>query len=68
MILIESLAFILGFYIFSGISVYTYGVFKYFQLTETWNLKIENGYISDIFKYPKWMLFWLELVVKKIKK
>lgn len=58
---------LLLFYIFLGLSMYAYAVLKYYELTGDWNFNIDNGYICNVFKYPKWILYWLEWFFKKIK-
>jgi hypothetical protein len=63
--LIEALVYIIGFYILAGLLMYAYGVLKSWEFTKVWNFKIADGYVG-IFTYPRFMLFWLEWIVRKI--
>lgn len=60
--LFEMLLYIVGYYLFAGISVYVYGVIKAFELTGVWCFIINDGYIAGICPYPRWLLFWLEWI------
>ena len=64
--ILEALLYIVGFYLFAGLSVYAYGALKSWEFTGNWNFNIKDGYIAGICKYPRWLLGWLEWIVKKI--
>lgn len=57
MIVLEGIAFILGFYLLLSISTYTYAVIKSYEFIGIWKFKIENGYVG-IIKFPRWLAFW----------
>lgn len=67
MILIEGVVFFLLLYILGGLSFYIYAVLKSWEITKFWDLSIKDGYIAGICEYPKWLLYWLELVVKGVQ-
>lgn len=67
MIILEAIVFLLAMYILMGLCAYAYLVVKTYEIIDTWNFGISNGYVG-IFKYPKWMLFWLEKPVNKVIK
>lgn len=68
MILLEALLYIVGFYIITGLGTYAYAVLKAWEFTGMWNFKIHNGFISVIIPYPRWLLGWLEWIVRKVKR
>jgi hypothetical protein len=65
--LFEMLILIVGYYLFAGISIYIYGVIKAFELTDFWCFTIRNGYIAGVCPYPRWLLIWLEWILKWVK-
>lgn len=66
--LIEALLFIVGFYLFAGLCTYAYAVLKCWEFTGFWNFKIQDGFIAVIVPYPRWLLGWLEWLVRMIKR
>lgn len=64
--IIEALLYIIGFYFFAGIVLYVYSVVKSWEVLGFWDFSITRDYIA-LCKYPKWLLFWLYWIVKKIK-
>ena len=67
MIVIEAIVFLLGMYIAMGLCAYAYLVVKTYEMVGTWDFRFNNGFVG-IFKYPEWMLFWLEKPVNKVLK
>lgn len=57
------LLFILGFYIFAGLSYYIYAVIKSKELLGFWSWKIEKDYIG-LCIFPKWLVSWLYWLTK----
>lgn len=66
--LFEILLYIVGYYIFTGISIYAYAVIKAHEILGVWQFGIKDGYIAGICPYPKWLLFWLEFLVRMVSK
>lgn len=66
--IIEIALYFIAYYIFIGISYYSYGVLKAWEFTGVWRFFIKDGTIAGICKYPKWTLFWLEWIVKKLER
>lgn len=66
--LLEALLYIIGFYIFAGLSTYVYAVVKSWEVTKIWSFKIEDGHIAVICPYPRWLLGWLEWVIRIVKR
>lgn len=65
--LLELFVWLLIIYIGLGIGLYSYAVFKTFQILGIWSFKITNKHIG-IFTYPYWFLFWLERIVNRKKR
>jgi len=65
--LLEALLIFGGFYLFMGISFYTYAVVKTYEILGIWSFGI-NRYHIGICKYPYWTLFWLHKIVSLFKK
>ncbi len=63
--LLEAILIILGFYIFSGISIYVYCVIKTYEQIGVWSFEITDNFVG-ICKYPKWVLFWMEWIYNKL--
>lgn len=63
---LEFLSLVVGYYLFAGLCVYVYSVIKSYEVTGFWSFKINNGYIA-LCKYPRWLLFWLEWIMKKVR-
>lgn len=61
------LLWILFWYIVIGLAIYGYSVLKVWEYTKVLDFSIKNGYIATIHPYPKWLLFWLEWIVKKVR-
>lgn len=66
--LLEALVYIVGYYIFAGLSVYLYSVVKCWELTGSWNFLIKDGFIAGIIPYPQLLLGWLEWTVRKFRR
>ncbi len=60
--LLELFVWLLIIYIGLGIGLYSYAVFKTFQIFGVWSFKMTNKHIG-IFTYPYWLLFWLEKII-----
>jgi hypothetical protein len=56
---------VLGFYLACGLSMYVYAVVHNFGVMGTWNFKITKTHVA-LYEYPRFMLFWLHWVVKKV--
>ena len=67
MIIVEAIVFLLLLYALMGLSAYTYLVIKTYEIIGAWHFVINDEHVG-IFKYPKWMLFWLEKPVNKVLK
>lgn len=65
--ILEALLFILGFYLFAGLSIYVYAVIKSWEATGFWSFKITDTHIAGICLYPRWLLFWLVWLVNKFR-
>lgn len=61
------LLLILGFYIFAGLSYYVYAVIKSKEILGFWSWKVDDGYIG-LCVSPKWLVFWLHWISKKVGK
>ena len=64
--MVEVLLWIIGFYLFSALSVYTYAVAKTYETLGFWSFRITKNYIG-VCEYPKWLLGWVYLIVRKFK-
>ncbi|AYP68212.1 hypothetical protein PQE75_gp080 [Bacillus phage vB_BcoS-136] len=58
---------IFTFYILTGLGMYVYSVIKSWEFTGNWYFDIEDGQVG-ICKIPKWIIFWLEWIIKKVKR
>ena len=67
MIMVEAILFLLLMYILMGLCAYTYLVIKTYEFVGVWTFEFKDGHVG-IFKYPKWMLFWLEKLLNKVGK
>ena len=65
--LLELFVWLFIIYIGLGIGLYSYAVFKTFQILGIWSFKMTDKYIG-IFTYPYWLLFWLERIVNRGKR
>lgn len=54
-------------YIFTGLTLYVYSVFKTWELTSYWSFIVQDGHIG-IVEYPKWLMFWVEWISSKVKR
>lgn len=66
MIFLVGLAYVLGFYLFMSLSIYSFILFKNWEYTGYWLFEIKDGYIG-VFTYPKWLLGWVEWITKSLK-
>jgi hypothetical protein len=62
----EALILIVGFYLFAGLSMYTYAVVKSWEILGFWDFSITRTHVA-MMSYPRWMLFWLHIIVKNLK-
>lgn len=63
--ILETLMFVIGFYLFTMLSVYSYSVFKTWEHTGIWDFRIKDGYIG-ICAYPQWLLGWIERIESRL--
>ena len=66
--MIEVLLWVVGIYLFTSLSLYSWSVVKTYEIVGVWDFKIHEDRIG-VCKYPKWALGWVyKLVgVKTIK-
>lgn len=64
--IISAIFFGLGAYIGVGLCVYLYCVLINYVTLKRWYFNIEDGRIGGV-PYPKWLLIWLEDIVKSYK-
>jgi hypothetical protein len=64
--ILEAVILIVGFYLFCCLGLYAQAVVKSFEFTGIWKFDVKDGYVG-ICKYPKWSLFWVEYILKRIR-
>ncbi len=65
MIFLEGLIYIVLFYLFGCLAMYINAVVKTLDILGFWVFSIENSVVG-ICKCPKFMMFWMEWIYKKI--
>lgn len=65
---LEFVVYLIGFYLFSGISIYSYSVIKSYEMTDVWNFSIDKDFVAGIWTYPRWLLFWVEWITRIFKR
>lgn len=64
--IIEAILFIVGFYLFAGLGMYVYSVVKSWELLGFWRFDINKTHVV-LCRYPRWLLFWLEIIISKVR-
>lgn len=63
--MLEIITILIGVYFITGIWLYVFSVWETWKLTSFWTFTVQNGHIG-IIGYPKWLMFWLEWITKKM--
>jgi hypothetical protein len=65
--ILEFIGYVLGFYIFAGLSTCLYAFVKSFESLGHWDFSITRTHVA-LCPYPRWLLFWLHWIVVKVRR